>query len=405
MDLPLNKDLRRVGVVQGPYILAKALAKMGNIEMHIISCNESISKDFVIEASKIQLHFLRLSHPALLPKAISYRLKAKKYLQKINPDIVHIHSPNYTFVKHNEGRRVITFHGLGLLNEYNDENMEILSFMKYLRMFVRFLANDTIFANSMKGRISQVYVVCLKLLSLRREENIIAVSNYVKEKLNHFTDSKIWEFPNPVNERYFEIENNKDRDKRLLLIASNDPEVKGIKMAFQVIEEIKKYFPNIKLRIAGALEKSPGFPLLIEYLKSKSIEDNVMFLGCLNEKDLFKEYRDCSVVIVTSKFETFFLPGAEGLAAGKPVVGTKVGFLPEVISDSENGFLVDYGDYKKFAQRLITLLKDPSMRREMGKRGRKEALRRFLPKVVAQQMKEFYEYVLKAEKRNKRLHA
>ena len=59
----------------------------------------------------------------------------------------------------------------------------------------------------------------------------------------------------------------------------------------------------------------------------------------------------------------------EGLAAGVPVVGSDVGWIPELIRQGENGFVVPGGNVLELEARIRQLLADPELRRRMGAKG------------------------------------
>ena len=67
----------------------------------------------------------------------------------------------------------------------------------------------------------------------------------------------------------------------------------------------------------------------------------------------------------------------EALAAGRPVVATKVGGVPDVVDEGETGFLVRPGDTHALAERLEILARDPERRAAMGETGRERVLRRY----------------------------
>jgi len=75
----------------------------------------------------------------------------------------------------------------------------------------------------------------------------------------------------------------------------------------------------------------------------------------------------------------------EAMAAGKPVVATRVGGIPEIVGDGETGFLVPRGDSNALATRILTLLGDPALRTRMGQAGRLKVEEKFdLRKNVAE---------------------
>jgi glycosyltransferase involved in cell wall biosynthesis len=67
----------------------------------------------------------------------------------------------------------------------------------------------------------------------------------------------------------------------------------------------------------------------------------------------------------------------EALAAGRPVVATRVGGVPDVVRDGEDGFLVPAGDVDALAERLARLAREPELRERMGAAGRARVLPRY----------------------------
>jgi glycosyltransferase involved in cell wall biosynthesis len=87
-----------------------------------------------------------------------------------------------------------------------------------------------------------------------------------------------------------------------------------------------------------------------------------------------------------SAFDVFVLPSAnegtpvtaiEALASGCPVVATRVGGIPDVVRDGEDGFLVDPGAVDDLAERLARLAADPALRARMGAAGRARVFTRY----------------------------
>jgi glycosyltransferase involved in cell wall biosynthesis len=76
---------------------------------------------------------------------------------------------------------------------------------------------------------------------------------------------------------------------------------------------------------------------------------------------------------------------AEAMAHGKPVVATRVGGIPELITNGRSGFLVERSDTAAMSERILTLLADPALRARMGQAGRETVSDKFdLRKNVAQ---------------------
>jgi glycosyltransferase involved in cell wall biosynthesis len=100
-----------------------------------------------------------------------------------------------------------------------------------------------------------------------------------------------------------------------------------------------------------------------------------LFVGY--QQDVAPWYAICDAVVLTSASEGTPVTIIEALAAGRPVVATKVGGVPDVVDDGETGFLVRPRDTHALAERLEILARDPERRRSMGETGRRRMLERY----------------------------
>lgn len=101
------------------------------------------------------------------------------------------------------------------------------------------------------------------------------------------------------------------------------------------------------------------------------------------------------VLAVSSLSEGSSISAMEAMALGKPVVGTAVGGVPEVIVDGDTGLLVPPGDPQALAEAVCALLADPGRARSMGERGRQRAAAHFDIEMMLQRTKEVYADVLR----------
>ena len=92
-------------------------------------------------------------------------------------------------------------------------------------------------------------------------------------------------------------------------------------------------------------------------------------VGRVATEELIHLYRRATLVVVPSRYEGFGLPAAEAMACGTPVVSTSAGALPEVVGDV--GVLVPRDDPAALGRGITSLLSRPTLRRELGPRGRR----------------------------------
>ena len=100
-----------------------------------------------------------------------------------------------------------------------------------------------------------------------------------------------------------------------------------------------------------------------------------LFLGY--QEDVARFYCAFDCFLLASENEGTPVTIIESLAAGRPVVATRVGGVPDVVEDGVDGFLAEPHDVDGLAERLERLARDPVLRAEMGRRGRERALSRY----------------------------
>jgi glycosyltransferase involved in cell wall biosynthesis len=100
----------------------------------------------------------------------------------------------------------------------------------------------------------------------------------------------------------------------------------------------------------------------------------------LGKDDLAEAVRRASFAVLPSEwYENFPMSIGEAFALGKPVVGTRIGGIPELVRDGETGLLVEPGDAAGLRRALTTLASDPARTAEMGRRARRFVEERLNP--------------------------
>ncbi|MHA1721833.1 MAG: glycosyltransferase family 4 protein [Candidatus Baldrarchaeia archaeon] len=219
-----------------------------------------------------------------------------------------------------------------------------------------------------------------------KANKIIAVSEAVKQFMSHIVSQpeKIEVIPNGVDLEQFICISNGRKLREELNLPLDDPIVffvgrfsvrKGIHILMDAFKHVVKEIPDAKLLIAGK-----GF--LKEYLKHKAkankIAENVKFLGCIFGETLAKFYMTSDVVVCPSIFaEAFGIVILEAMAAGKPVIATNVGGIPEIVDHEVNGLIVEPHDVKELSNAIIRLLSNDKERQRMGKNAKKKVEERY----------------------------
>src|SRR5690606_30666367 len=92
---------------------------------------------------------------------------------------------------------------------------------------------------------------------------------------------------------------------------------------------------------------------------------------CLPVKNIEKEYRNSSIVAMTSRYEGLPMVLLEGQVCGLPLVSYACKCGPkDIIQDGKNGYLIKEGNIKGFAEKLILLMERSDLRVQMGKESK-----------------------------------
>jgi glycosyltransferase involved in cell wall biosynthesis len=157
----------------------------------------------------------------------------------------------------------------------------------------------------------------------------------------------------------------KEDDKVIGIVARLTPVKDHVTLlkAFRIVTEL---IPEAKLLIVGDGVARPHLESLTKYL---ALDSSVIFLG--NRHDIPELLSCMDVVALSSKEEGLPLSILEALAASKPVVATKVGGIPRVVTPGETGLLVPPEDALSMANAIVSLLTNKDQAKQMGKNGRK----------------------------------
>ena len=166
---------------------------------------------------------------------------------------------------------------------------------------------------------------------------------------------------------------------------------KGFQYLLKAMPIVLRHIPDVKLVIVGDGE-------LLTYLRNLSyslgLSNNVIFTGSLPQSRISDAYASADVFVLPSIFESLGISLLEAQAMGKPVVGTRVGGLPEALSEDKSGILVEPKKPSNLAEAIVTLLRDQNLAKSMGQYGRKFVENRYDLEKSIDRIVELYESVL-----------
>jgi N-acetyl-alpha-D-glucosaminyl L-malate synthase BshA len=177
-------------------------------------------------------------------------------------------------------------------------------------------------------------------------------------------------------------------DEFLVVHISNVRAVKRIDLLLRTFASARSKRAMQLLVIAGSSFASYE-PLLDEL----QIRDRVMVKEGIREVEEYLNAADAG--LYTSESESFGLSILETLFHARPVVAFRIGGIPEVVIDGENGFLHPFGDVEAMAHSISRLADSPELARELGERGRQRAEANFTADRIVPEYEALYRRVIR----------
>lgn len=197
---------------------------------------------------------------------------------------------------------------------------------------------------------------------------------------------------NPIDTETFRPLPNKSRIKKKFGFGENvivhagrlAPE-RNIDVIIRALPLVKQRMPSVELVIAG---KGVDEKNLRHLAKSLGVEQNVKFMGFATKPVLAEIYNTGKIFVITSTSDTQSMVMMQAMASGLPIIGVKARALPEYIN-SKNGILIEPGDEKTLAKKIVFLLTNGGEREKLAAGARKFADKFSAPE-IAKEWEEIY---------------
>jgi len=184
-----------------------------------------------------------------------------------------------------------------------------------------------------------------------------------------------------LDERVAAEENGRAESRRYLGIASDRFAVgwigrmTAVKRTDDVLVAFRRLRDDGVDAVLCMVGDGPDRPELERRAHELGVIRDTLFLGY--QEDVAPFYAAFDALVLPSSNEGTPVSAIEALAAGRPVVATRVGGVPDVVQEGQDGFLVDPGATDDLADRLARLARDPALRERMGGAGRERVLPRY----------------------------
>lgn len=345
------------------------------VEVRVLSFNKELGAPFIKKqfSENVSIHYYRNWEIGL--QIVSYLLHGaktlRKEIQEFKPDLIHYEEGMAFLLMRVWGvykvREVLTIHGI---------------IFAEAKLKARFIDKCYWYLN---GIIERILI----------PSNIIHLSNYSKGifEQNGIRPLKYEIIPNSITDVFFKLPNKSTLDRRLLYIGVID-ENKNLLYLLQCLNELKLRAVDYQLVVVGDFNSDTYKQIILEFIEVNQLGDRVKFTGWIGQKQVREQIQEADILVVSSKQESYPMVIAESMAAGKLVLASRVGGIPEMIDDKINGFLFSNDNTEHLIELLIQVNENPDLIRSIGEGARVKAAETFRTSVVANKTIAFYKRIL-----------
>jgi len=342
--------------------LGKALAKLGN-EIHFITTGHPSRLSGYDE--RVYLHKVVTGEYPLFqqytPYSLSLAVKIREVAEQYRLDLVHVHYAIPHAASAFLAKEMLKPRRLPTMTTLHGTDITLVGIMPSYYEITRF--------------------------SIDKSDAVTAVSEFLRrETVREFrTERPIEVIHNFVDTELFQPKAScaaRDRlspnGEKVLMHISNFRKVKNLPVLLKVFQEVQQHVPA-RLALVG---DGPERESTERQAEDMGIIDRVDFLG--DQEFVAELLPAADVFVLPSQHESFGLAALEAMACGVPVVGSRIGGLPEVIIHEETGYLCDPNDVPCMSAIVLGLLRNEDLRLKIGRAARARAEQEFnRDKVVA----------------------
>jgi len=211
--------------------------------------------------------------------------------------------------------------------------------------------------------------------------SVVLISPYVANYYGKRIRGRIFDIANPVSSRYFEV--RRDPRPGQMLYAGRIIPRKGVLQLVRAVAAMPESLQP-KLVVAGALTDRSYEKVVRKAIRDANKEHRFEFKGLLGESQLLREFETAQTLVLPSFQETAPMVIQQAMAAGMPVVASRICGIPYQIQEGLSGFMVEPGDVEGLRAQLVKLLEDPALAARLGNNARATARTSYVASAVAQ---------------------
>ena len=294
---------------------------------------------------------------------------AEEVINNFKPDLIHAEGSEMkysnTFLKIFNGRKLVSLQGiLNGYEQYESGNLNFSKIIKYCNpydfifLFLFSINKKLIFNKRLKIEID----------TIKSADYLLGRTNWDRAHSFFYNPSAMYFKCNRILRPTFYSLNKQDKIQHSIFIGNCGQARKGAHFVMEAISYLIPFYPNIRLYIAGhsflndnSIKTKLGYRgYLKRLIRRLKIENNVQFLGILNEQEMANIMSKMEVFVMSSIIENSPNTLGEAMILKTPVIASYNGGVPDMCEDGKEGILYRANDSKNLAFSIKKLLDNPS---------------------------------------------
>tara|TARA_R110000850_G_scaffold275701_1_gene415556 strand:+ start:8251 stop:9405 length:1155 start_codon:yes stop_codon:yes gene_type:complete len=279
----------------------------------------------------------------------------------------------------------------------------LTAFMKLKApLVIRFNGSDAYFCK-LDGRPQKKKNFLFEKTALHGADRLLSVSEFTARETREIFGLKkeITVIPNSIDTTRFQPQPDKELPDRVLYFGTLIRK-KGVLELSDIFNTVHRQLPDTQFVFAGkdvrdVFTQQSTKTMILEGM-DPATREHTHFLEELPYEAIREEIAKATVVVLPSFAEALPMTWLEAMAMEKALVTSDIGWAKEVMDDGVTGYTVSPKNHKEYAQGIISLLKDPALRKNLGKQARKRVLEHFSSEVVTAQNITYYKSVVNSKK-------
>jgi glycosyltransferase involved in cell wall biosynthesis len=228
---------------------------------------------------------------------------------------------------------------------------------------------------------------------LARATVVISISKYDAEEIDGLLRGTKMNIPNATAAEFFSLSPATPTEPRLLSAGMLTPRKNPLGLV-NAFARVRSEVPGARLALIGPQPDAAYAQRVRDRVAALGLTESVDIVDLVDIERLQREIARARAVVLFSRQETAPTIIAQAMAAGKPVVATRVGGVQEMVEDEKTGFLLESEDESALAERLTRLLVDQDLCLKMGSLGHDAAVERYSAEAIAEMTVKAYRKAL-----------